>query len=193
MISVDFGRFRYWYHSQSLMASNFAALWPTNSNHSQSLMAGNFAVLWPTDSKISAVKDLILFSTVSNVQEASIILKVGFAFSKWPHLHRAYLVTVPEYLSQSVLASRFNCTLLYLFVLEFCNVFQCPSHLQCDAVLKECKNPCVYDDICAPGADCQVINNKAICTCPSTSPGNPDPYVVSTNTVISDRIFHHGF
>ena len=60
------------------------------SNHSQSLMASNFAALWPTDPKFSALKDLILFSTVSKVQEASSILKVGFAFSKWPHFHRAY-------------------------------------------------------------------------------------------------------
>ena len=27
---------------------------------------------------------------------------MGFALSKWPHLHRAYIVTVPEYFSQSV-------------------------------------------------------------------------------------------
>ena len=63
------------------------------SNHSQSLMAGNFAALWPTDSKFSALKDLILFSTVSKDQKASSILKVGFALSKWPHLHRAYVIS----------------------------------------------------------------------------------------------------
>ena len=64
------------------------------SNHSQSLMAGNFAALWPTDSKFSALKDLILFSTVSKVQETGSILRLGFACSMWPHLHRAYSVTV---------------------------------------------------------------------------------------------------
>ena len=64
------------------------------SNHSQSLMAGNFAALWPTDLKFSALKDLIPFSIVSKVQDASSILKVVFALSKRPHLHRAYLVTV---------------------------------------------------------------------------------------------------
>ena len=32
-------------------------------------------------------------------QEPSCVLKMGFALSKWPHLHRAYLVTVPKYLS----------------------------------------------------------------------------------------------
>ena len=39
---------------------------------------------------------------MSKVQEASSTLGVAFALSKWPHLHRAYLVTVREYLSQSV-------------------------------------------------------------------------------------------
>ena len=41
----------------------------------------------------SALKDLILFSTVSKDQKASSILKVGFALSKWPHLHRAYVIS----------------------------------------------------------------------------------------------------
>ena len=31
---------------------------------------------------------------MSKTQEASSILRVGFVCSKWPHLHRAYLVTV---------------------------------------------------------------------------------------------------
>ena len=52
------------------------------SNHSQSLMASNFAALSPTDPKFSALKDLNPFSTVSKVQEAGSILKVGFALSK---------------------------------------------------------------------------------------------------------------
>ena len=49
------------------------------SNHSQSLMACNFAALWPTDPKFSALKDLNPFKTVYKIQEASSILKVGFA------------------------------------------------------------------------------------------------------------------
>ena len=72
------------------------------SNHSQSLMAGNFAALWPTDPKFSALKDLNPFKTVSKVQEASSILRVVFALSKWPHLHRAYLVTVRFHLILAV-------------------------------------------------------------------------------------------
>ena len=64
----------------------------SRSNHSQSLMAGNFAALWPTDPKSLALKDLNPFKTVSKVQKTSSILRVGFALSKWPHLHRAYVV-----------------------------------------------------------------------------------------------------
>ena len=58
-------------------------------------MAGNFAALWPTDPKFSVLKDLNPFKTVSKVQEASIILRVGFALSKWPHFNSIYLVRVP--------------------------------------------------------------------------------------------------
>ena len=65
-----------------------------SSNHSQSLMASYFAALSPAAPKFSALKDLNPFSTVSKVQEDGSILKIGFTFSKWPHLHRAYLVTV---------------------------------------------------------------------------------------------------
>ena len=59
-------------------------------------MASNFAALSPTDPKFSALKDLNPFSTVSKAQEAGSILKVVFALSKRPHLHRAYLLG-PQY------------------------------------------------------------------------------------------------
>ena len=58
------------------------------------LTASNFAALWPTDPKFSALKDLNPFKNESKAQEASSILKVGFALSKWPHFHRVYLVAV---------------------------------------------------------------------------------------------------
>ena len=73
------------------------------SNHSQSLMAGNFVALWSLDPKFSALKDLNPFKIVIKVQEASNILRVDFACSKWPHLHRAYLVTVRKLNLHSVL------------------------------------------------------------------------------------------
>ena len=89
---------RPWPHSNQSARVRFRS----RSNHSQSLMASNFATLWPTDSKFLALKNLNPLKTVLKFQEASSVLKMGFALSKWPHLHRAYLVTVREYLSQSV-------------------------------------------------------------------------------------------
>ena len=64
------------------------------SNHSQILMAGNFAALWPRDAKFSALKDLNLFKILWKVQEASSILRVGFALSNWPHFNSIYLLRV---------------------------------------------------------------------------------------------------
>ena len=52
------------------------------------LTASNFAALWPTDSKFSAIKDLNFLKRYTKNQEAGSILKVDFALSKWPHLHR---------------------------------------------------------------------------------------------------------
>ena len=60
------------------------------SNHSQSLMAGNFAALWTTDPKFLSLKDLNLLKKYNKNQEASSILRVVFALSKWPHLHREF-------------------------------------------------------------------------------------------------------
>ena len=71
------------------------------SNHSQNLIAGNFAALWPTDPKFSALKDLNFFKKCTNNQEASSILRVGFALSKWPHLYRVYLLGVWHWSSET--------------------------------------------------------------------------------------------
>ena len=68
----------------------------------QSLMASNFAALWPTDPKFLALKDLNPFKTVSKVQKISSILRVGFFLSKWPHLHRVYLLGVRYWFSETV-------------------------------------------------------------------------------------------
>ena len=57
-------------------------------------MAGNFAALWPTDPNFLALEDLNPFKKLWKVQQPSGILKVGFALSKWPHLHSAYVVSV---------------------------------------------------------------------------------------------------
>ena len=58
------------------------------------LMASNFAALSSTDPKFLALKDLLFFSQHIEFQDAGSILKVVFALSNWPHLHRAYSVTV---------------------------------------------------------------------------------------------------
>ena len=52
------------------------------SNHSQSLMASNFIALLPTDSIFLSLKDLSLLQSVSKFQEAGSILRMGFALSK---------------------------------------------------------------------------------------------------------------
>ena len=57
-------------------------------------MAGNFAALWPTDFKFSATKDLNLLKKHTKNHEDSNNFRIDFALSKWPHLHRAYLLTV---------------------------------------------------------------------------------------------------
>ena len=43
-------------------------------------------------------KDLELIGNIDSAKETSSVLKIGFALSKWPHLHRAYLV-IGRYLS----------------------------------------------------------------------------------------------
>ena len=46
------------------------------------------------DPRSLALKDLNLLKKYTNDQDASSTLRVVFALSKWPHFHRAYLVTV---------------------------------------------------------------------------------------------------
>ena len=55
------------------------------SNHSQTLMASSFAALQSTEPKFLASKDLIFLKTVSKFQKDSSILKVEVTLSKWPH------------------------------------------------------------------------------------------------------------
>ena len=59
------------------------------------LTTGNFEAIQPKDLKTSGIKVLNRFKKYAKHQEASSILWVGFSFSKLPHLHRAYVVTVP--------------------------------------------------------------------------------------------------
>ena len=54
------------------------------------LTAGNFKALWSKDPKFLALIVRNLLKKHTKNQEASSILKVGFALSKWPHLHREW-------------------------------------------------------------------------------------------------------
>ena len=67
------------------------------------LTAGNFKDVSFIDLKFLALKDLNSFQTLLKFQEASSILKVDFALSNRPHLHKAYLVTICRVLIMTVL------------------------------------------------------------------------------------------
>ena len=68
------------------------------------LTTGNFEAIWLKDLKISAIKNLNCLKKYVKYQEASSILKVSFALSKYPYFNRAYVVS-----------SGFGCPYLYLF------------------------------------------------------------------------------
>ena len=56
----------------------------------------------PYSFHIYSKKDLNLLKKYIKHQEVGSLLKVFFALSKWPHFHRAYLVTVPKRMSIAV-------------------------------------------------------------------------------------------
>lgn len=47
----------------------------------------------------------------------------------------------------------------------------CPNDRTC--ISAQCINPCVYDNACAPRAECRVQNHFAVCRCPPGYIGNP--------------------
>ena len=53
---------------------------------------GNFEAMWLKDLKFSEIKDLNCLKRYAKYQEASCIIRVAFALSKWPHLHGPYVV-----------------------------------------------------------------------------------------------------
>ena len=57
------------------------------------LITGKFGALLPKDFKISAIKDLHCLKKYAKYQEASSILRVGLALSKYPYFNRAYVVS----------------------------------------------------------------------------------------------------
>ena len=56
------------------------------------LTTGIFEAIWPKDLKMLAIKDLNRFKKYVKYQEASSILKVDFALSKYPYFNSAYVV-----------------------------------------------------------------------------------------------------
>ena len=67
------------------------------------LKASNFAPLLSTDHIFLALKDLNLLKRYTENQEASCVFRINFATSKWPHIHRAYLLTEFKHMSVAVL------------------------------------------------------------------------------------------
>ena len=80
------------------------------------LTASNFAALWPTDLKFLAFKDLNPFSKCVKFQEATSILRLGFALSKWPHFDSGYLLGRPFGLHLIVLGQSKDYLLRLLFI-----------------------------------------------------------------------------
>ena len=63
-------------------------IWPGSTPTS------NFAALWLKDPILKRLKDLNLLKRYTKYQEAGSILKVIFALSNWPQLHRVDLIRV---------------------------------------------------------------------------------------------------
>ncbi len=51
---------------------------------------------------------------------------------------------------------------------------ECPLDKAC--VDRQCVNPCLYNNDCAPNADCFVLTHRPQCRCPSGFLGNPREY-----------------
>ena len=72
------------------------------------LTTGNFEAKWPIDLNFSVIKDLDRLKKYVKYQEASSILRVGFALSKYPYFNRACVVS-----------SGFGCLYLYVEFLKW--------------------------------------------------------------------------
>ena len=79
------------------------------------LTASNFAALWLTDLKFSASKDLSPFSKCVKFQEATSILRLGFALSKWSHFDSVYLPR-GRFVLLSIVDSKFEQTRLFVWI-----------------------------------------------------------------------------
>lgn len=48
---------------------------------------------------------------------------------------------------------------------------ECPSDKRC--INEQCVNPCLYENVCSPRAECLAQNHMAVCKCPPGLFGNP--------------------
>ena len=87
------------------------SLWMSKNN-----LASNFKAFWPTDPIFTAFIDLNLSKKYTKNQEAGSISKVIFALSKWPHLHRVYLIRVPYSFSISVCKLFLGSSICFFFL-----------------------------------------------------------------------------
>ena len=75
-----------------------------------------------------------------------------------------------------------NCAITIPSNAECKSDLDCPENKYCytsGGSTVECRNPCDQSYVCGYGAECEVKDRKAICTCSSSAwTGNPDPYVV---------------
>ena len=57
-----------------------------------------------------------------------------------------------------------------------CDVVGCYSNSECPSteacINRECVNPCLYNDPCAPRAECLPFNHQPTCKCPPEYTGN---------------------
>lgn len=60
---------------------------------------------------------------------------------------------------------------------------ECPFNRVC--VSKKCVDPCVYDNRCAPNAECIATNHAAVCRCPDNLPrGNPNSFCEKIDVIV---------
>ena len=129
LLAIKFGGLKKKSAAKPRLHSNRSAhIW----ERPQSLMAGNFTALWPTVFKFLSSKDQKPFKKYIINQVASSILRMVFALWMWPHLHKAYQVTVCSVLTAAV------CT---FFCIRFCLLIPSPYKLHfflfCDISIVE--------------------------------------------------------
>lgn len=78
------------------------------------------------------------------------------------------------------IANRAECSCRAGYVgnpLVSCNAVECRSNSDCPTDKRcentHCINPCLYENVCSPRAECKTSNHLAVCRCPDGLFGNP--------------------